>query len=185
MVISLSPDFQGYAVFKGGEITGKVDFWVVFSDQNDYSDVAGWTTHRLARQVAWGRQAGHDSDEFWLHVLRQVAQVFMLSVSLFFFFKGGRWDIVEIPFKSNFWGKFLAEWDIFETYDPFTSRCTKKSSHTLCRQISLSPSIWSYEEPSFRSLRKTLDITITLQLELWLNVVWRPEKQHYILCLLF
>lgn len=107
-----------------------------------------------------------------------------LSLS-FFFLKGGRWDIVEIPFKSNFWGKFLAEWDIFETYDPFTSRCTKKSSHTVCSQISLSPCIWSYEEPSFRSLRKTLDITITLQLELWLNVVWRPEKQHYILCLLF
>lgn len=64
MVISLSPDFQGYAVFKGGKITGKVDFWVVFSDQNDYSDVEGWTTRRLALQVAWGRQAGHDSDEF-------------------------------------------------------------------------------------------------------------------------
>lgn len=95
------------------------------------------------------------------------------------FLKGGRWDIIEIPFKSNFWGKFLAEWDIFEAYDHFTLRCTKKSSHTL------SPCIWSYEEPSFRSLRKTLDITITLQLEFWLNVVWWPEKQHYILCLLF
>lgn len=64
MVISLSPDFQGYTVVKGGEITGNVDFWVMFSDKNDYSDVEGWTSHRLALQIAWGRQAGLDSDEY-------------------------------------------------------------------------------------------------------------------------
>lgn len=64
MVISLSPDFQGCTIFEGGEITGNVDFWVMFSDQKDSSDVEGWTSHRLALQVTWGRQAGQDSDEY-------------------------------------------------------------------------------------------------------------------------
>lgn len=135
MVISLSPDFQGCAVSEGGEITGNVAFWVMFSDQKDYSDdVEGWTSHRLALQVTWGRQAGHNSMNTYsmslVKVLKSPCSQFL------YFLKGKRWHIVEILFKSNIWGKFLAEWDIFEVYDPFTSRCTKKSSHTLCRHIS-------------------------------------------------